>query len=157
MQLSNAQKLIIAKSEHESGKWLPLWMHAKDTANVMQYLLHTRYQGLAGLCEMSFEDLKKIGTLLAYLHDIGKITPLFQAKILEALPERRTVFEHYGIHVPEYSEILNKKESHHTKCGEAILLALGFPNEFSSIVGAHHGMPAEDVKNHIDNYPMSFR
>ncbi len=156
VQLSNTLKLIIAKSEHENGKWLPLWMHAKDTANVMQYLLHTRYQGVAGLCEMSFEDLKKTGILLAYLHDIGKITPLFQAKILEALPERRTVFEHYGIHVPEYSDLINKKESHHTKCGEAILLALGFPNEFSSIVGAHHGMPAETVKNHIDDYQQHF-
>ncbi len=156
MQLSNAIKLIIAKSAYESNNWLPLWMHAKDTANVMKYLLHKRYQGLAQICGMSFEDLKKTGILLAYLHDIGKISPLFQAKILESLPERRTVFEHYGIHVPEYSDFINKKYSHHAKCGEAILLYMGFPNEFASIVGAHHGMPAEDVKNHIDNYQKHF-
>lgn len=156
MQLSNALKLIIAKSDYENKKWLPLWVHAKDTANVLEYLFHSRYQGLADLCGMSFEDLKKTGTLLAYLHDIGKITPLFQAKILESLPERRTIFEYYGIKIPEYSVLLNKKNSHHTKCGEAILLAMGFPSEFASIIGAHHGMPAEDVRNHIEDYEQHY-
>lgn len=156
MQLSNALKLIIAKSDYEHKKWLPLWVHAQDTANVMEYLIHSRYQGLADLCGMPFEDLKKTGTLLAYLHDIGKITPLFQAKILESLPERRTIFEHYGIKIPEYSVLLNKKNSHHTKCGEAILLAMGFSSEFASIVGAHHGMPSENVKNHIEDYQQHY-
>lgn len=156
MRLSNALKLMIAKSDYENKKWLPLWIHAQDTANVMEYLLHARYQGLADLCGMSFEELKKTGILLAYLHDIGKITPLFQAKILESLPERRTIFEHYGVKVPEYSAFMDKKESHHTKCGEAVLLSQGFPNEFSSIVGAHHGMPAEKVKYHMEDYQQHF-
>ncbi len=156
LQLSNALKLIIAKSDYENKKWLPLWIHAQDTANVLEYLFHARYQGLADLCGMSFEDLKKTGTLLAYLHDIGKITPLFQAKILESLPERRAIFEHYGIKIPEYAALINKKDSHHTKCGEAILLAMGFPSAFASIVGAHHGMPAEDVKNHIEDYQQHY-
>lgn len=156
MQLSNALKLIIAKSDYENKKWLPLWVHAQDTANVLEYLIHARYRGLADLCGMSFEDLKKTGILLAYLHDIGKITPLFQAKILESLPERRTILEHYGVKVPEYSVFMDKKDSHHTKCGEAVLLSLGFPNEFSSIVGAHHGMPSENVKYHMEDYPQHF-
>lgn len=156
MQLSNALKLIIAKSDYENKKWLPLLVHAEDTANVLEYLLHSRCQGLADLCGMFFQDLKKTGVLLAYLHDIGKITPLFQAKILESLPERRTIFEHYGIKIPVYSELINKKNSHHTKCGEAILLAMGFPGGFASIIGAHHGMPAEDVKNHIENYQQHY-
>lgn len=34
MQLSNTLKLIIAKSDYEHKKWLPLWVHAQDTANV---------------------------------------------------------------------------------------------------------------------------
>lgn len=159
MQLSNTLKLIIAKSAPDGGKWLPLWMHAQDTAKVMDDLLNSRYQGLAEICGMTFEELRKTGTLLAYLHDIGKITPLFQAKILEALPERRTVFEHYGIQIPEYSELTNKKKFHHTRCGEAILLALGFPDGLASIIGAHHGMPvgnAEHVKDYIEEYPNPF-
>lgn len=156
MQLSNTLKLIIAKSDYENKKWLPLWVHAEDTANVLAYLFHSRYQGLADLCGMSFQDLKRTGILLAYLHDIGKITPLFQARILESLPERRTIFDHYGVKIPEYSEFINKQNSHHTKCGEAILLEMGYPSGFASIVGAHHGMPADDVKNHIENYQQHY-
>lgn len=155
-KLSNELKLIIAKSDSENNKWMPFWMHEKDTANIMEYLLHSRYQELSDLCALSFDILKKTGMLLAYLHDIGKITPLFQAKILESLPGRRTIFEHYGVKIPEYSKFINKNNSHHAKCGEAILIAMGFPNDFSSIIGAHHGMPADDVKNHIEYYPQHF-
>lgn len=156
MRLSNPLKLIIAKSARENSKWLPLWIHAKDTAGIIQYLIHSRYQSLADLCGLSFEELNRLGILLAYLHDIGKITPLFQAKILESIPERRSVFEHYGAKIPGYFEFINKQKSHHTKCGEAILISMGFPGDISSIVGAHHGMPTEGVRNHIEDYPQHF-
>lgn len=154
MKLSKEMKLIIAKSG-EGNKWLPLWMHAKDTANVMNEIIHLRYSSLFELCEMSFVDFKKTALLLAYLHDIGKITPLFQSQILKSLPERRSIYEHYGIH-NILESFINHDKSHHTKCGEAILLSLGFSKGFSSIVGAHHGMPAEDLKHHIEKYPYHF-
>lgn len=154
MKLSREMKLIIAKSGVEN-KWLPLWMHAADTANVVSKLIHLRYAFLSQLCGMSFSDFKRTAVLLAYLHDIGKITPLFQSQILKSLPARRSLFEHYGIHnIPE--NCMNKDKSHHTKCGEAILVDLGFPMGFSSIVGAHHGMPADDVWRHIESYPAHF-
>ncbi|MCI8400527.1 MAG: CRISPR-associated helicase Cas3' [Lachnospiraceae bacterium] len=154
MKLSREMKLIIAKSGTEN-KWLPLWMHAADTAGVMSELVHLRYSSLSEQCAMSFKDFKQTAILLAYLHDIGKITPLFQSQILKALPARRSVFEHYGIH-NILENFINKEKSHHTKCGEAILLELGFPKGFSSVVGAHHGMPAEALLHHIENYPNHF-
>lgn len=155
MKLSNKQKLIIAKSGTENNKWLPLWIHAQDTAKTISFLLHSRYEFLSQQCEMSFEQFNKTAILLAYLHDIGKITPLFQSKILEVLFERRNLFEHYGIN--NISEnFIDKQKSHHSKCGESILLSLGFPKDFSSIVGAHHGMPSDNVKHHIEDYPEHF-
>lgn len=161
--LSNALKLIIAKSGpkngDKNGEWLPLWLHAADCARVTEYLLHTRYSSIADVCGMSLDEMKKTAVLLAYLHDIGKITPLFQAKILRALPERRSLFEHYNIHIPDYErEFLNKDRatSHHTVCGEAILNELGFPTDISSIVGAHHGMTTEDVGGLIEKHPEKF-
>ena len=155
MKLSNKQKLIIAKSGTENNEWLPLWIHAQDTVKIISFLLHSRYEFLSQQCEMSFEQFNKIAILLAYLHDIGKITPLFQSKILEVLPERRGLFEYYGIN--NISEnFIDKQQSHHSKCGEVILLSLGFPKDFSSIVGAHHGMPADNVKHHMENYPEHF-
>ena len=112
-------KLIIAKSDAKN-QWLPLWMHATDAANVMSELIHERYSSLPDKCNMSFGDFKRTAILLAYLHDIGKITPLFQSQILKSLPTIRSIFEHYGI--DNISEnFIDKEKSHHTKCGEAIL------------------------------------
>ncbi|MCM1210684.1 MAG: CRISPR-associated helicase Cas3' [Blautia sp.] len=154
MGLSQKMKLIIAKSG-DDNKWLPLWMHAVDTAKVMSEMIHLRYSSLSKLCGLSFGDFKKTAMLLAYLHDIGKITPLFQSQILKSLPTRYSLLEHYGIHnIPE--NFINKDKSHHAKCGEVILLDLGFPKGFSSMVGAHHGMPAEDLSDHIERYPEHF-
>lgn len=154
MKLSIKMKLIIAKSG-EGNQWLPLWMHAVDTANVMSEIIHTRYISISELCGMDFGDFKKTAILLAYLHDIGKITPIFQSKILKSLPKRNSLLEHYGIY--NISEtFINKDKSHHTKCGEVILLDLGFPEGFSSVVGAHHGMPAEDLSEHMEMYPEHF-
>lgn len=155
MKLSTKQKLMIAKSEIETHQWLPLWIHAKDTANMISFLLHARYVNLPQQCGLSFEECKKIAILLAYLHDIGKITPLFQSKILGVLPERRSLFAHNGIE-NICDNFIEKQKSHHSKCGEVLLLYLGFPKDFSSIVGAHHGMPAENVKRHMENYPEHF-
>lgn len=154
MKLSRELKLMIAKSGADQ-KWLPLWMHASDTANVISDLIHLRYASLAELCGMSFHDFKKTAVLLAYLHDIGKLTPLFQSRILKTLPKRRSLFEHYGIHsLPEHFP--NPEKSHHAKSGEAILLDLNFPKGFSSVVGAHHGMPAQFLLHHIEKYPHHF-
>lgn len=155
MKLSTKQKLIIAKSGIQNNKWLPLWIHAQDTVKTISFLLHSRYGFLSQQCEMSFEQFNKTAILLAYLHDIGKITPLFQSKILEVLSERRSLFKYYGIN-NICDNFIDKQQSHHSRCGESILLSLGFPKDFSSIVGAHHGMPADNVKHHIENYPEHF-
>lgn len=154
---SNTLRLIIAKSGRENGEWLPLWIHAEDTAMVMNNLLHSRYAGLAEVCGIPLEELEKIVILLAYLHDIGKLTPFFQAKILQSLPGRRSI-KHYGEHITNWSDYINKEneKSHHTICGEAILDWLGYPKEIASIVGAHHGMTTEGVNRLMECYPEKF-
>lgn len=140
--LSKALSLFAAKSDGENHKWLPLWIHAEDTANVIIYLLNFRYQNLSNTCGTDFDTLSKTAKLLAYLHDIGKITPVFQSKLLAFLPQISRVFEQCGIHVPNELEFIDKNKSHHSKCGELVLRDFGFPVEIASIVGAHHGSPA---------------
>lgn len=154
MILSDNLRLIIAKSDKE-GKWLPLWVHARDTAEIIDYLLRNRFQPLSEICGMDFNLFRKYAVLLAYLHDIGKITPLFQLKILKSLPERRYLFEQNGIDIP--FDLLNKDKSGHSVCGEAILLNLGFPKGIASIVGAHHGMTAnKNINDLMEQYPNHF-
>lgn len=146
MCLSKNMLLFAAKSDKDGKMWLPLFIHAEDTANVMKYLLHTRYQNLAQTCGLEYSLLIKIANLLAYLHDIGKLTPLFQSKLLTVLPELRDLFESRGVKIPFEAELIDKNISHHSKCGELILKKFDFPCEIASMVGAHHGTPADICK-----------
>lgn len=143
MSLSKNMSFFAAKSDRDGEMWLPLFIHAEDTANVMKYLLHTRYQGLAETCGIEYSLLIKTAQLLAYLHDIGKLTPVFQSKILTNLPKLRDVLEDHGIKIPFESEFIDKSISHHSKCGEFILKKFEFPREIAAVVGAHHGKPAD--------------
>ena len=56
MKLSREMRLMIAKSGADN-KWLPLWIHAADTAGVMNELIHKRYASLSELsgCLLSLE------------------------------------------------------------------------------------------------------
>lgn len=147
--ISNQIELIVAKSG-DFDRWLPLWVHAEDTAGVIRNLIRTRYQSLSEVCNMEYSVFKKTAVLLAYLHDIGKSTPLFQSEILKAVPDsRRSELEHYVLDIPYVFDHKTK----HSICGEVILLSIGFPRDFSSIVGAHHGMPADGKVDKWDDYP----
>lgn len=152
----NVTKLIIAKSNSKTEEWLPLWIHSCDTAKMIEFLIAERFYHSCDDCGMEYDKFRKTAILLAYLHDIGKMTPLFQSRLLSALPNMRTVFERNDVKIPFEYEYQNKFLSHHTKCGEAILLSLGFPSDVASIVGAHHGMPAVDFMDHIESQPKHF-
>lgn len=143
MSLSKNMSFFAAKSDRNGEMWLPLFIHAEDTANVMKYLLHTRCQGLAETCGLEYSLLIQTAQLLAYLHDIGKLTPVFQSKILTNLPKLRDVLEDHGIKIPFESEFIDRNISHHSKCGELILKKFEFPRTIASVVGAHHGTPAD--------------
>lgn len=60
MKLSREMRLLIAKSGADN-KWLPLWIHAADTAGVMNELIHKRYASLSELCaECLLKNLKRL-------------------------------------------------------------------------------------------------
>ncbi len=142
MKFSKNIQLMIGKSSYEeSDKWLPVWMHSMDTAKVAVHLIKSRYLSIADIGAISAEMLEKTMRLLALLHDIGKFTPVFQAKIAESLPLFRSKWEHYNIDIEPYILFDNEKEFRHNKTGECILNYSGFTAEFSCLVGAHHGMP----------------
>ena len=99
---------------------VPVTVHARDCAGVMEYLiLHRIPQRLRSVMAENEDLLCKIALFLGYIHDIGKISFAFQKKIR-------------GEHTLPFS---------HAYAGEAILLAAGAPSDLASIVGGHHGMP----------------
>lgn len=157
MQTAELLKLLAAKTDRRnSALWLPYYFHAEDVAGVMDFLLAERYAGLYGICGMSAEDFHKTAMLAAYLHDIGKLTPVFQDKLLQSLPVRRGIMEHYQIEIPGYS-LNDYKQAPHNVCGKVIaLLMLGLPRELASVIGAHHGMPTDAARQHLEGFASCY-
>ena len=124
-----------------SSLWLPLWMHLRDTAGIMRFLVQQWLpESVRRNLDLDEELLTRTVVFLGWVHDIGKITLAFAGPIMSLLPEAKQRLE-------EDTELRwneqEKKFSHHALAGEAILRELGCPEGFASIVGAHHGKPQE--------------
>jgi len=143
----------------ENEKWLPLWMHIEDTAQVMQYLCTYRVPDcMLAACGMRQNEFARVAEFLARLHDIGKCTPLFIAKLLRLLPALREWLEKQGLFVPPTESFEYPGESPHALAGEAICRAKSLPEGVCAVVGAHHGVPsagrkaADNLLVHPENY-----
>ena len=139
----------------DSSRWLPLWMHLKDTAEMMELLIREWLpDSTKKFLGVSEEELIALGRFLGYTHDIGKATVLFQTNIMTSLPEARLRLERYTHLI--YREA-NRKHSPHARASEAILLEYGCPAGIASIVGAHHGKPqSSDVDENMETYPSNY-
>ena len=131
---------LIAKTGCDPNKWLPLWMHLKDTSGVMGKLLDDFVSNsFAGSCGLTDAQLRMTAIFIAYVHDIGKATVGFQYRISLKVPDRISGLEHDGINV---GGTIN---SHfpHARAGEAILRYFGCSSSIAAMIGAHHGVPTE--------------
>lgn len=136
--LSYEVRLFAGKTDpSNSSLWLPLWMHLRDTAGIMSYLVRQWLpESMRRNLGMDEEQLIRTAVFLAFVHDIAKGTVCFQCGILELLPEAKQRLEKYT----ELSYNVQKKRySHHALAGEAILWSLHCPKGLASIVGSHHG------------------
>ena len=138
--LSYEVRLFAGKTDPaNSAYWLPLWMHLRDTAGIMQYLvqkwLSESIRRHIGLDE---ETLTCVACFLGWVHDLGKASAAFQGPIMEHLPEPGQRLENYT--TLSYRG-QNRKYSRHALAGEAILRWLKCPDGLASVAGAHHGKP----------------
>lgn len=159
-QTSRLVHCLAGKSDPSgSGGWLPLWMHARDTAGILvrlaQNWLPEAVRHTLGIEE---ETLYKLACFLGMTHDEGKGTVLFQSNILRQLPEAK---ERLQAHLLLPDTFLNRGATPHAMASEAILLELQCPRGVASIVGAHHGKPQqntpddaidEQLEHHPENY-----
>lgn len=136
-------KYLAAKTDPNNGNlWLPLWMHAWDTAEICRRLAANWLpESIRKTLGLSTETLSSVAYFLGYVHDIGKASISFQSRITLLLPEIREQLERELIFS---SVVLEQKTYPHARAGEAILMELGCPAGLASIVGAHHGKPQED-------------
>lgn len=111
---------IVAKAgRNNEQKWLPLWMHARDTAEVMKYLIREWLpESVAKLLEkaiiqqkkVSRNDVEKLGVFLGYIHDFGKANSYFQCLITKNIPERLVQIKEDGTSVLAW-ESYEKKDA----------------------------------------------
>ena len=133
-------KLLIAKSGGNNNEWLPLRMHLKDTAGIMEKLLSEFISGSFTVsCDLNKYELIQTAVFLAYVHDIGKATVGFQYRISRNVPGRIGEIERNGINL---DGTINNHFSH-ALAGEVILRFFGCSESVSAVVGAHHGVPTE--------------
>ena len=153
MNVSKLMRSLAAKTNpNDSAQWLPLWMHARDTAGIMEKLwkhwlpVAVRREICGGSEEALQENealFQKVCVFLGMAHDIGKATAVFQARILEMLPEVRERLTEEGLEIPSDAESKRIFNTPHALAGQVILRDLHVEEGICEIVGAHHGRPAE--------------
>ena len=139
---------LMAKTGENSSEWLPLLQHLQDTADMMSYLCDEFISpSFAKACGLESDEFRKLVIFLAAVHDIGKATVVFQYKIGDKLPERKSALESSCINFNGSYDKGKAKQTPHSFAGEEILNLLGCPECVSAVVGAHHGVPAESVQD----------
>lgn len=136
MQVSRLYRGFVAKADRQNqNRYLPLWMHTKDTVAVMRSLTDAWLsESVISVTGLKHEEFQKVTRFLAALHDIGKISNAFAYQITHAFPKGRAFLEPLQLREPPES-----KHQRHTIVGAAILHLLGVPEWMVSVVGAHHG------------------
>lgn len=142
--------------------WLPLSTHLMDAAGVARELWKNwvpRGTQQAITRDMHFQEAlsqedkqAKAGDLLCFLcaiHDLGKATPVFQAKRggFQANLLDMEIFDRQqqaGLALPspeQQAAFLHARDTPHGLAGQQILLAMGYEASVAAVVGAHHGRP----------------
>jgi len=140
------------KSRHGDELWLPLRAHMSDSAEIAVLLWENfvphivKKQIAEGViaedCE-AFEMAKQILKFVAFAHDLGKATPIFQSKTsFGALQTdgqiRRSIVE---AGFPLDNSYTEPKKSWHPFVSHAILARHIFDESIAVILGGHHGKP----------------
>lgn len=147
--MSNKENYNFFVAKKDGNKWLPLWMHLRDTAEIIKKIIKkwVPFSTItsAGLSEDEFEVA---AIFLAAVHDIGKATSYFQSLITKDIPDQRYDIEKKGFIIND--EYLNRGKTPHAYVGEEILKKVNNDqdrnklNAYASVIGAHHGKPQEE-------------
>lgn len=139
--------------------YLPLPVHLKDTAYVAGMLYYhwlsdgVRRSICAGVLDE--DEGADLCRFLGAVHDLGKATPIFQTtpsfsgskdlddRLLENL-------EAAGFSGIAQINLIRTSKTHHSLCGEKLLVDFGLDPGVASIVGAHHGKPADSKADILD-------
>jgi len=133
--------------------WLPLPVHMDDVAEVAKLLWDRWISGcvkstiISGILTdgkwVCPEVTEQLISFLAFIHDVGKATPIFQSKIgfrsknLDELISRGIRSAGFPLN-DSYS---GSQETRHGLVSHVILRRNGIDDSVSVVVGGHHGLP----------------
>ena len=168
MDVNKLMRSLAAKTNpNDSAQWLPLWMHARDTAGIMavlwkHWLPAAVRREICGGSEEALQEpeavFQKVCVFLGMAHDIGKATAVFQARILKMLPEVRERLAEEGLEIADIRTFTAPSAVAHALAGQVILQQRGVNEGICEIVGAHHGKPQEAVSDStFDGNLVNFR
>ncbi|MCF6413339.1 CRISPR-associated helicase Cas3' [Collinsella tanakaei] len=159
-KLSKATRSLWAKSDRTDGEgWLPLFIHACDTAAMGErlwdfWLPRGTKEALALSFNDSLDRARATTIFLCAVHDLGKATPVFQARdVVKGYGEFSSLAwipERVGLDVRPGMRL---RRPTHAIAGEVLLerylteigLSLRVAQSVSSVIGAHHGNPPRNV------------
>lgn len=153
-KLSLAAQNLWAKKSYNMGDllWLPLCIHMKDSASIAEKLwnqwlsqgtINIIAKGVGG--ELEAEQLF---LFLSAAHDIGKGTPVFQAK--KSRPPHHELDNQIeekhkaaGLPIRKQQDFVNSNKTPHALASQVLLESEGCNRNVAAILGAHHGKPPE--------------
>ena len=166
----NILSMLWAKKKELANQfyWLPLTVHLTDTMGVMKFLWqHWVSEGqknnIIKTLELTAPNLEiedaavNLARFLAGVHDIGKCTPMFQSqkgysnsKDLDmSILEQLELSGLAGMEQINF-DVAARRRAHHTIMGEYLLRNFGVRQDIASIIGAHHGKPADTEESVTD-------
>lgn len=158
--LSKQARSLWAKSDYEEGAaWLPLFVHMADTCFIAEklwdeWLPPSTRNSIAFAFDSRLDIARKTVCFLAAVHDIGKATPVFQARPIRfAIGEtpENLAWKAKKAGLPILGDLAERRSPSHPVAGQVILekylvengWSLPESRKLSSIVGAHHGRPPQ--------------
>ena len=146
--------VLAAKAGDQS--WLPLQQHLNDTGSVMERLLEKYVSpSVITASGMEPEAFRSVSLFVAYTHDIGKATYVFQKKMCDALPgySQRLRANGFEAGITNFSD-----ETPHALAGAVILNQIyNIPESICYIVASHHGRPIAQGKENKFDYQIHRR
>ena len=165
LEYSDAFYSIAAKTSSQNPEeWLPLLIHLRDTAAVMQYLIDDWIPLEPEDLKLTAEELMTAGTFLAAVHDLGKATPIFQQKLLIHISFLREQLCQAGLTVScSPTEEESRRYGSHAMMGALLLEEDGCREDIAVVVASHHGSTPEmgyseeDASGSMESHPSFFR
>lgn len=171
--LSRAVQSLWAKKSNVNGSllWLPLTVHMVDTASVARKLWNQwlpdgiRQMITNGMIGEGHEEPLQLLLFLAAVHDLGKATPVFQAKqtfplcyeLDKRIEEGATAA---GLPMRPIHDFINANKTTHALATQVLLLHAGCHKNVAAVLGAHHGKPPELTaldKYGLNTYEFNYR